>query len=358
MVSISVIIPTSNRAAALQRTAASIAKLHFPPADFEVLIVDNGSTDATPSVFEAARAASPRHNWRYIYEPIPGLLSARHRGALESQGDICAFIDDDVRVEVDWLNAIAEAFTDPAVVLLGGPSMPLFHGIPPDWLDHFYVDSEHGRYCEWLSLFDGGHCVKEIAPTCVFGLNFHIRKEALRNVGGFHPDSTPKSLQRFEGDGETGLSLKLRANRLKSVYHPEVAVQHEVPQSRLDIEYFAQRAFFQGIVDSYTCIREAGIVDPLWQISFKSTARHLASWIRRRNSPASAIRYRTKRSYIEGYYFHQREVSHDPILLAWVLRPDYWDYSLPAGWEQYVTRDPRQQIQAGAKTSRGPATQR
>jgi glycosyltransferase involved in cell wall biosynthesis len=339
MLSISVIIPTSNRAAALQRTVASIAKLHFPPADFEVLVVDNGSTDTTPAVFEAARAASPRHNWRYIYEPIPGLLSARHRGALESHGDICAFIDDDVRVEVDWLGAIGAAFRDRGVALVGGPSTPLFEGRPPEWLADFYIEEEHGRYCPPLSLFDGGKCVKEIHPLYVFGLNFSIRKEILRKVGGFHPDCIPKLLQRFQGDGETGVSLALHANGSKSVYHPGVAVQHEIPRSRLDMEFFAQRAFYQGVADSYTCIRAKGTAEPRWRTFSRCSARQLAARIRRRSSARSEILYRTRRSYYDGYCFHQREVSRDSALLAWVLRPDYWDYSLPAGWETYATGD-------------------
>ena len=66
----------------------------------------------------------------------------------------------------------------------------------------------------------------------------------------------PKPLQRFQGDGETGVSLAVHANGLESVYHPEAAVQHEVPPSRLDTEYFVQRGFYQGIADSYTFIRE------------------------------------------------------------------------------------------------------
>jgi glucosyl-dolichyl phosphate glucuronosyltransferase len=334
---ISVIIPTCNRADALQRTTASLAKLEFPVEDFEVLVVDNGSSDATPSVFEAARAASPRHNWRYIYEPMPGLLSARHRGALEAQGDICAFIDDDVRLKVHWLSAIAEAFTDPSIALVGGPSTPIFQASPPDWLDDFYVDSENGRYCAWLSLFDGGASIKGVHPSYVFGLNFSVRKDILRKVGGFHPDCIPKSLQRFQGDGETGVSLALHASGLKSVYHPEAAVQHEVPRSRLDIDYFRQRAFYQGVADSYTRVREAGVADARWKIPLEAAARHVAARIGGGSSSRSTPRYWTKRSYLEGYYFHEREVSRDPLLLAWVLRQDYWDYTLPVGWEAYLT---------------------
>ena len=333
---ISVIIPTYNRAEALQRTAASIAKLEFPAADFEILVVDNGSTDATLAVFETARLSSPKHNWRYIHEPVPGLLSARHRGALQSQGDICAFIDDDVRVGDQWLSAVQEAFADPSVALVGGPSTPIFEASPPDWLCDFYVENEHGRYCMWLSLFHGGERPKEIASHYVFGLNFNIRKSVLRELGGFHPDCIPKPLQRFQGDGETGLARKLDAEGLKAFYHPIASVQHEVPRSRLSIEYLAQRGFYQGVADSYTCVRRNGRAHHRWKVVARSAARDLAARLRRRNSFAAAVFYRIQDSQDAGYSFHQSEVRHDPKLLAWVLRENYWDYRLPAGWENYL----------------------
>ena len=87
--------------------------------------------DRTREAFEAARAAVSRHNWRYINEPMPGLLSGRHRGALESRAEVCAFIDDDVRIERNWLNALQDAFKDPSVALVSGPSTPLFERIRP-----------------------------------------------------------------------------------------------------------------------------------------------------------------------------------------------------------------------------------
>src|SRR6516225_836500 len=160
----SIIIPTFNRSDALRRTMASVAQLDFPAEDFELLVVDNGSTDQTPQAFEAARALVPKHNWRYFHEPMPGLLAGRHKGALESQGDICAFIDDDVRVSVNWLNALKEAFDQPAVALVGGRSHPIYELPPSEWLQDFYCENEHGRYCGCLSLFDGGEPSKEIHP--------------------------------------------------------------------------------------------------------------------------------------------------------------------------------------------------
>ena len=144
----------------------------------------------------------------------------------------------------------------------------------------------------------------------------------------------PKPLQRFQGDGETGLSLKSAAAGLRAYYHPKASVD-EVPKSRLNVQYFEQRAFYQGVADSYSRIRAERLVDCSWKISLRRASEYLARSIGRRNSPQGEIACRTKRSYTDGYYFHQTEVSRDSKLLAWVLRNDYWDYRLPEGWEKH-----------------------
>ena len=87
----------------------------------EVIVVDNGSTDRTEATFKAARGAFSKHKWRYVYEPMPGLLSGRHRGAREAKGDVLAYLDDDVVLAPTWLEALEEAFRDRKAVLVGGP---------------------------------------------------------------------------------------------------------------------------------------------------------------------------------------------------------------------------------------------
>ena len=333
-----IIIPTWNRCCALARTLQSVSELDFPSNSYEVIVVDNVSIDQTFAAFEVASKHASSRNWRYLSEATPGLLSGRHKGALESCGDVCAFIDDDVRVERTWLSALQDAFKDPAVALVGGPSTPLFEADPPDWLAEFYSEGEHGRSCGYLSLIDGGERAKEIHPCFVWGLNFAIRRKILFDLGGFHPDCVPRLLQRFQGDGETGLSLKLGAAGLKAFYHPKASVRHEVPKSRLNVQYFEQRAFYQGVADSYTRIRAEGMVDRSWKISLRRSSEYLARSIGRRNSPQGEIVCRTKRSYTDGYHFHHTEVSRDSKLLAWVLRNDYWDYRLPEGWEDHLSR--------------------
>jgi glucosyl-dolichyl phosphate glucuronosyltransferase len=332
--SFSIIVPTFNRCAALERTLNSLTKIDSRKTNYEVLIIDNGSTDGTSEMIEGFRS---RLQCRVISEPMPGLLSARHRGAIESGGDICVFIDDDVRLDPDWLNAFQDAFTDSSIVLVGGPSRPLFEVNPPPWLDAFQSVEEAGALCVPLSLFDGGNKMKEIDPIYIFGLNFAIRRKTLFAQSGFHPDSLPGPLQRYQGDGETGLSIKIKQSGLKAMYHPNASVRHEVPASRLTEEYFQRRAFFQGVCDSYTQIRtDGGLCSKRaqWEYPLARVKRAISKWFSTKRARACVTV--TAKAYQRGFEFHQVEVGKDPSLLNWVLQRDYWDYQLPAGWEKYL----------------------
>ena len=341
MASVSVIIPTCNRCEALSRTLASLQAADFAGVEAEILVVDNASSDWTREAVEAARRRNASPLIRYFREPMPGLLSGRHRGAKESSADVCAYLDDDVRVGRDWPHAVVESFSNPAVALVGGPSAPLDEEPPPGWLTPFQGENEHGRFCGWLSLFDGGTRTKEIDPCFVWGLNFSIRRKVLFDLGGFHPDCIPKHLQRYQGDGETGLSLKIAASGMKAIYDPLASVEHEIPASRLTVEYFVQRAFYQGVCDSYTRIRAEGEVvqaSGSWKDSFRVIKRSLVEAVRRDRSELGEVRARTGKAYRAGYRFHQDEVRRDPKLLEWVLRKDYWDYRLPDGWERWASQ--------------------
>jgi cellulose synthase/poly-beta-1,6-N-acetylglucosamine synthase-like glycosyltransferase len=312
----------------------------FPKEEYEILVVDGSSTNNIRQVTERVIATYPEHHIRYIWEPEPGLLSGRHRGAKEARGQILVFIDDDIEADKGWLAAIMDAFQDPSVHLAGGPSQPDYESEPPAWIERFWEQHEYSRMCGWLSLLDFGEQIKEIDPIFIWGLNFAIRKKTLFEVGGFHPDTMPKPLQRFQGDGETGLSIKIREKGLKTVYHPKALVWHKVPNERMTIEYFEKRAFFQGVCSSYTQIRrncEGGL-----QFKKQSKLSRLLSWrtpfkiynlfkerIRQKHLPFADIKKGIDDAYKAGFAFHQNEVANDPELLKWVLKENYFDYRLP-----------------------------
>ncbi len=179
MTRISIIIPTCNRDAPLRRAIQSVTNQDFPRTDYEILVVDNASTDATRSVVDEAIQAYRGHTIRYIYEPIPGLLSGRHRGAAEAKGSVLIFIDDDIEADRNWLAAIHDAFRDPDVHLVGGRNLPNYEASPPAWIDQIWTRGPDHEYCTYFSLLDLGERRREIDANFVWGLNFSIRRETL-----------------------------------------------------------------------------------------------------------------------------------------------------------------------------------
>ena len=321
---LSIITPTLNRAKFLKWAINSFVAQDFPPGQFEIIVVDNGSTDATRQEVEAIIAAGQSHAIRYVYEPEPGLLSGRHRGAQEAKGDILVFTDDDTEATPKWLAAITTAFEDPTVHLVGGPSLPKFETMPPTWMSpYFSLDGEH-LSCGTLSLIDLGNNILEIDPCQVYGLNYAIRKTTLFEVGGFNPDCIPKHLQHFQGDGETGLSIKIREKGYKSIYHPGAMVYHLIPSSRLTVKYFEKWYFYWGVCDSYTNIRKSKTVNGISDLIFNPNAPNIPKY-----SPFENDYIRIHKAYFDGYNFHLNAVRRYPKLLEWVLRENYFDYKLP-----------------------------
>jgi glycosyltransferase involved in cell wall biosynthesis len=326
MIRVSVSVPTLNRAEFLAGCLDSLAGQDFPSSAFEVLVVDNGSTDGTAALSGQALRDSGIANLRILLEPEPGLLSGRHRGAIEAKGGLLVFVDDDIEAAPGWLSALVRAFDDPRVHLAGGPSVGRFAVTPPPWFAHFQRRDPWGESCPALSLIHMGPERRLVAPHFVWGLNYAIRRQTLFDLGGFHPDCIPAHLQQYQGDGETGLSNKLAEQGLLCVYEPEALVHHCIPASRLTLEAFCKRFFYQGVCDSYTAIRSLGAVAAppgRDELAARSLAGHHGP------GRAEPELLRIHQGYADGYLFHNAAVAASPALLEWVLRRDYIDYRLP-----------------------------
>ena len=301
--------------------------------------------------------ANPHHQIRYFYEPVPGLLSGRHRGAREAHGTLLVFVDDDIDADPRWLQAIVATFADPSVQLVGGRNLPHYAITPPTWLDSFWGTTPYGgRACGYLSLMDLGENMLDIDANYIWGLNFAIRSQALFDLGGFHPDIVPSHLQHFQGDGETGLTIKANTQGYRAIYQPKALVYHRIPAARLTLEYFERRAFFQGVCDSFTAIRQSGGItvpqimrEAAHEVPGRRLVRYACHLIRHPRSNAYRIlrrlaglkvkhmHERIEQAYRAGYDFHHNAVREHPILLGWVLRENYWDYHLPELLVPFIT---------------------
>lgn len=302
---LSVIIPTRNRAALLYNTLDSLTRQTYPQHLFEIIVVDNGSTDNTPDVCQYFKRRLP--NLTYLSDPRPGLHNGRHTGYEAAKGDILVYGDDDIEALPTWLEGIAESFADKSVGIVGGKNLPKFEVTPPAWVDDLKIAYKNGWWLGSYSILDFGDEVQEVRHELVWGCNFSIRKELLKQAGGFHPDSVPQELIKYRGDGETAVSAAVRNLGYRAVYNPKASVYHVVSATRLTPDYIYTRMFNQGVSDSYTSIRKTGGFTPA-----------------RLYGPASGnIHEVVNRGLVDGFNWHQQMVQADPALLEWVLRDNY-----------------------------------
>ncbi|MEM1366421.1 MAG: glycosyltransferase [Cyanobacteria bacterium P01_H01_bin.15] len=242
---IAAIICTHNRE---QYLGAAIDTLLDQTCDhYEVLVVDNASTDNTKQVVDV-RLEHPR--LRYVYESTLGLSSARNRGAVETSAPILAYLDDDAEASPQWLNVLAEAFEmQPKLGVAGGKVTLIWPAglSAPLWLTDGLA-AGLGAYdlgSEPLQITD-----PQLTPR---GLNYAIRRQFLSEIGGFDVNlgRVGKNLLSNEELYMTELALK---QGWQVQYLPTALAAHNVSLERTKQDWFMRRSWWQGVSE---CYREA-----------------------------------------------------------------------------------------------------
>ena len=324
---VSVIVPTRNRAHDVEDFLLSFLKMNNPEASYELLIVDNGSTDNTREIVAKFINKNQSINCSYIYAPEPGLHVGRNIGLQKSSGDVLAYCDDDTQLLKPWLSSIFRAFSDPEVSMAGGNNYPLFDQSPPEWFSCLWERKARGtsrmRVFPQYSVLDyRREFATDLSPYLVFGCNFIVRRSVLLESEGFHPDGVPSELELFRGDGETSVSEFVLKSGKRCVFDPGLSVYHKVSKHRLSKEYMAKRGRLQGISDSFTDHRN---------LSGRALA---AKKLRRRVVSSSKVAYLKHRdgtkplsdyynSYLQGYKLHDEAYYENCRLREWVHRQNY-----------------------------------
>ena len=327
---LSVIIPTRNRATLAASLLDSLAQQKPVPWKWEVIVVDNGSTDNTAELVRKKQAELPICI-RYILEERPGLHQGRNRGAVEAHGKYCAYLDDDMTLSSSWLQGVGmldEGIADAVV----GRILPKWGGNPPNWLLRMNETGVFGL----LALLDLGKT--PVQTKHFFGCNLFIPRQTVFDFGGFHPDGMPQDLLQYRGDGETGLWLKMREAGKSLWYSPSAIAYHIVPQGRMTMEYMKKRAYNQGISQSFSDLR-------LWNDLYgkrptglrffaleakKRVNRHpVVMYMRYRlrhfqtNSDVereiARVKYEMAKGFAKGWMFHRSAVQKNGDLRRYVL---------------------------------------
>jgi glucosyl-dolichyl phosphate glucuronosyltransferase len=239
----SVIIPTHNRADELRETIRSLAKLSVA-GDWEVLIVDNNSTDHTRAIVDELRVSFPVP-LHYLFEPEQGRYAALNAGIRAAKGNIVATTDDDARVEADWLTKAAAGLETLDCDYVGGKVLPIWKGPRPHWLP----ERPSGGYWAVLALQDFGNEPREFGVGRMpwpLGINTATTREAFGRIDQFD-NRLGRKAGTLRNQAQREWHLRARAAGLRGFYVPDMVVHHVVDAKRLKKAYFRRWFYWHGI---------------------------------------------------------------------------------------------------------------
>jgi glycosyltransferase involved in cell wall biosynthesis len=238
-----ILICTYNRASYLAETLDSIAALDVPSAiAWDVLVVDNNSSDGTRGVVEH-RALSFPVRLRYLFEGTQGKSNALNAGMTAAAARVIVFTDDDVRVPRGWLKAaIAPLVEREDIDYTGGPVRPIWGGPKPAWLD------EKGNLGGTIAVKDHGRApfVFEEGKKTPLGVNMAVRRSLVERIGGFRPDLGRRG-NSLLGQEQAEFFYRSRQAGARGLYVPEMILDHHVPASRLTRSYFRRWWYWKGV---------------------------------------------------------------------------------------------------------------
>jgi len=238
---VSVVVPVRDAARTLARTLPALAALRPPPD--EIVLVDNGSSDATPALLEAFAATAPA-KVIVVREPRRGASVARNAGARAATGDVLAFTDADCCPRADWLTALVAPLADPTVGAVAGglastpprSAVEAFSGLFT--LQSLPAPTRHTRWTPWTGGF----------PTA----NFAVRRELFQRLHGFD-----ESVAIYGEDYD--LCARLYATGAAIAFTPAALVEH---QHRVALRPMLRQAF--GFGRSHAWLMRLHVPRGLW----------------------------------------------------------------------------------------------
>ena len=230
------VICTRDRARWTSLAVKSLLDQDVEPDRFDILVVDNGSTDGTVALVRDLAASHP--SLRLVSEPVPGLSRARNRGVEHARGDVIAFLDDDAEACPSWARRHLDAFDDDAVVATGGRIVLDWPVARPSWLPPHQESMYSG-----LDL--GDDTTDFEPPRFPFGANMAVRRSVFDSIGGFSTQLGRTGRNLVSGE-ERELFDRVRQHGGRILYLPDASVSHHVLPDRLGRRWLLRRLYDEG----------------------------------------------------------------------------------------------------------------
>lgn len=243
---LSVILCTYNRRNLVLSALASIRRQTLSYEQFEVVIIDNGSTDGTLAAVrtyvsagvQPGRKVEDRWQVQCLSEPQNGLAYARHTGLLAASGEVAVFLDDDVIADPYFLEHLLTAYDETHADAIGGRVELRWEAARPHWLTEDLLDM--------IGYFAPSPKRTQLEVGKSFSsCSFSVKIEALRSINYFSPFLS-KRLHVPASMEIEDLCRRLQQAGYNLWYEPDAVVAHRAPAARLKRPYFVGRAYWQG----------------------------------------------------------------------------------------------------------------
>lgn len=234
---ITVMFSTCNGGPDLERMLDSLARVVSPPAGWELIAVDNASTDRS---IDLIRSYEGRIPVKVIREPTPGKNRALNLALKDAKGDFFIFTDDDIIVRPDWLVKWQDvADNQPDFDLFAGNTRPLWSIQPPAWMlrgvDAGVLYASHEGMQE-------GPCT----AACMYGTNMAMRATVFADGLRFNDNIGPDGTANYAMGSDTEIAIRLEEAGHKCWFASEPVVEHIIPPSHLEPSWILKRGYRWG----------------------------------------------------------------------------------------------------------------
>lgn len=235
----SIIVCTYNRAPLLEKALLSLIDQELGAAEYEILVVDNGSSDNTRAVVEKLATMSGRI--RYVYETRLGVAIARNTGARWSRGRYIVFFDDDNVADRNCVRELLRPYQEivpPPSIVAGRIDLEWEGKERPCWFP--------ARYDRWVSRYDFGDQPRQLlANDYIVTMNVSFDRRDYLAAGGIREDLSRKG-RMFITSGDVDLFKRMLSQGRRAYYQPSALAFHFVPRSRQRRSWLFKRIFGEG----------------------------------------------------------------------------------------------------------------